>query len=114
MAGLFLLMGSLGFTIANSTSLALEKLAVHASYAGGLMGVMQFLIAGIASFLMGRIGLDGSLNLIIMMTVFSFSGAVLLLLNSSDQSILKRLVKARSHFRSKYRSTSLISSGSSG
>lgn len=86
MVGLFLFMGSMGFTIANSTSLALEKLSVNASYAGALMGAMQFLIAAVASFAVGRIGLDGSLNLLVLMAVFSFAGAILSVLRRSITS----------------------------
>ena len=77
-ATLFLFMGTLGFIIANSTSLALENLHVNASYAGALMGAMQFLIAGIASALVGVIGMEGSLNLAIIMSVCSVLGAFIL------------------------------------
>lgn len=77
-ATLFLFMGTLGFIIANSTSLALENLRVNASYAGALMGAMQFLIAGIASALVGVIGLEGSRNLAIIMSVCSVLGAFIL------------------------------------
>lgn len=74
---LFLFMGSLGFIIANSTSLALENLSVNASYAGALMGAMQFLIAGVASVVVGSIGFEGSLNLIIVMVVCSLAGIII-------------------------------------
>jgi len=74
---LFLFMGSLGFIIANSTSLALENLSVNASYAGALMGAMQFLIAGVASALVGSVGFDGSLNLAVAMVVSSILGVLI-------------------------------------
>jgi DHA1 family bicyclomycin/chloramphenicol resistance-like MFS transporter len=72
----FLVVASMGFISPNSTALGLADHPEVAGSASGLMGVLQFLIGGIVSPLVGIGGTGSAWPLAIIMAIVSVGGFI--------------------------------------